>query len=259
MTIPSAIAPSAAPVPTTRPYSQWFEPHPSLKISLIDHLYNRLDGAYPHKWRSNFPDAQAIDNWAESWVEAFEEQGITPSDVLAGLKVCRSRYTWPPSCAEFIQACRPFADPSIAYHEAVVGLEARGRGAVGEWSHPAVFWAAKLLERDLMGQTYSQVKDCWAHALKAQMARTEWAEIPPPRQQLPAPGDGKLSKEAAAQMLRELDAAGIVKRPNAHFDHKRWARRIIAAVAQGDTTLTLAQVQMATDALGPTTGPPPIK
>src|SRR5205823_10890347 len=59
---------------TTRPYSKWFEPHPGLGISLMDHLFNRLDGAYPHKWRANFPDPQSVDNWQESWVEAFEER-----------------------------------------------------------------------------------------------------------------------------------------------------------------------------------------
>lgn len=246
-------SPQAAPI--TRPYSQWFEVHPDLGISLMDHLFNRLDGAYPFFWRSNFPDEQTIDNWQESWVEAFEEEGITPADVKAGLKVCRSRFAKPPSCAEFIQACRPFVDFAVAYHEAIAGLEARGKGELGEWSHPAVFWAATFLKRELQGQTYSSVKDRWSAALKAQMARTDWAEIPMPRPQLEAPGKATLSREGAQQMLRELEAKGILtrgvtKHATDKLDHLRWARRLLARDANGDKRLSHYQVNLAREALG---------
>lgn len=114
---------------STAPSSCWFDVHPSLNISMIEHLYNRLDGAYPHWWAANFSSEESLRNWAESWVEAFEEEGITPKDVAVGLKACRRRYQKPPSCAEFIQACKPFADPVPAYHEAIVGVEARKRGS----------------------------------------------------------------------------------------------------------------------------------
>lgn len=251
MTAP--VVPETAP--TTRPYSQWFEPHPDLGISLMDHLYNRLDGAYPHKWRANFPDEQAVDNWAESWVEAFEEEGITPNDVKSGLKACRNRFAWPPSCAEFVQACKPHGDAAAAYHEAIAGLEARGKGARGTWSHPAVFWAATMLQRELMGQTYASVKDRWAAALKAQLARTEWAEIPIPRPQLVAPGKGLASKEGAVAMLRELEASGLItkgvtKQVDDKFDHKRWARRLLERVEQGDKSIKIYQIDAARAALG---------
>lgn len=250
---------ATAPV-TTRPYSKWFEPHPGLGISLMDHLFNRLDGAFPDKWRRNFPDAQSIDNWMESWVEAFEEERITPDDVKVGLKVCRSRYAWPPSCAEFIQACKPATDAVSAYHEAVTGLEARGKGEMGVWSHPAVYWAATFMQRELMGQSYSSVKDRWAAILKAQMSRSEWAPIPQPRRQLPPPGQGKLSREHAQAMLRELEEQGvitraIVKSPDDHVDHRRWARRLLKRVADGDTTVTGLQEKLAREALGFGGGP----
>jgi len=255
----------AAPI-TTRPYSKWFEPHPGLGISLMDHLYNRLDGAYPNKWRANFKDEQAIDNWQESWVEAFEEEGITPDDVKAGLKACRSRYAWPPSCAEFIQACKPFADPVAAYHEAVAGLEARRKGEMGTWSNRAVYWAATYLQNELMGQAYSAVKDRWAAVLKGHLSQANHAEIPPPRQQLPAPGKTELSREAAAAMIRQLEEQGVVTRAivkapgdDFDFDHLRWARRIIKREANGDKSLTTLQVNSAREALGLTDaqGAPP--
>lgn len=99
---------------STQPFSKWFEVHPGLGISMMDHLYNRLDGAYPHKWRSAFQNQQVIDNWCESWAEAFEEEGITPNDIKAGLKACRNAFDWPPSCAEFIKSCKTIA-PNAAH------------------------------------------------------------------------------------------------------------------------------------------------
>lgn len=249
MTGPLTPSGAGGAVPSTRPYSHWFDVHQELGISLMDHLWNRLDGAYPKKWRDNFPGQQSIDNWCESWVEAFEEEGVTPADVRVGLKECRRRFAWPPSCAEFIQACKPFSDPAAAYHEAVAGLQARGKGELGVWSHPSVFWATGGLSRELMEQTYGQVKDRWAAALSRQLARGAWEDIPPPRLQLPAPGKGVLSKECAEQFLRDVGAAGIIKTPESS-DPKRWARRIMERAARGDKSLTLVQLHNAEEALG---------
>lgn len=235
--------------PSTRPYSQWFEVHPSLGIAFIDHLFNRLDGAYPHKWRSNFTNQQAIDNWAESWVEAFEEEGITAADVKSGLRECRKRFAWPPSCAEFIQACKPALDPLMAYHEAVAGLEARGKGEAGVWSHPAVYWAASLLRADLMGQTYAQVKSKWEQVLKGQMERTEWADIPPARIALPAPDTSPAAKELATKMVRELGATGVIKTGRDGINHKRWAQKIMDRLERKDKSLSMIQIQFAKLAL----------
>lgn len=218
-------------------------------ISVMDHLFNRLDGAYPGRWKANFPNEQAIQNWRDSWAEGFSEDGITLQEVAAGIKACRKMFAWPPSQAEFTKACRPVADASISYYEAVAGLEARGKGEMGTWSHPSVFWAATLMSRDLMTQTYSQVKDRWAAILKAQCERTEWAEIQPPRVALPAPGDAKLSAEAAGQMLRDLEAAGITKQSSDKFDHNHWAKKIINRIANGDKTIGLIQAKFAREAL----------
>ncbi len=137
----------------------------------------------------------------------------------------------------------------------MAGLEARAKGEFGDWSHPAIYWAATLLQRDLMGQAYGAVKDRWAAALAAQMARTEWAEIPVPRPQLAAPGMTKLSREGAAAMLRELEAKGLVtrgitKQAKDDFDHLRWARRILARVAAGDKNVESYSVTAASEALG---------
>lgn len=63
----------------------------------MDHLYNRLDGAYPGRWRKDFPDPQSVENWRESWVEAFEEEGITQAEVAVALrKVAPKEHQRPP-------------------------------------------------------------------------------------------------------------------------------------------------------------------
>jgi hypothetical protein len=241
-----------APVPhytiSTQPFSKWVEVHPALGISMMDHLFNRLDGAYPHKWRSNFPNQQAIDNWCESWAEAFEEEGITPDDVKAGLKACRSRYDWPPSCAEFIKACKPSVAPLVAYYEASAGMEARARGEIGKWSHPAIYWSAvKIGAFDLKNQTYSTLKVRWESALQNEMDKGNWEPVPKPLQALPAPGKTELSREGAKHMLSKLGASDALKPPT---DHKGWARNIMERHENGDRTPSALQVQFARDALG---------
>lgn len=231
----------------TRPYSRWFEIHPALGISSIDHLFNRLDGAYPHKWRSAFPNQIAIDNWAESWVEAFEQEGILPADVKVGLKACRNSYDWPPSCAEFVKACKPSVDPMVAYYEAIAGVQARKAGEIGKWSHPAIFWAAMPLAFDLGTQTFSQIKGRWEKALADQMEREEWAQIPAAVPALSAPGKASLSRENAAKMLDELGAAGVLK---PRSEHTQWYRDILAREKRGDKTLTMVQIKFAHEAAG---------
>ena len=236
--------------PSTRPYSQWFEPVAGLGIAFIDHLFNRLDGAYPHKWRSNFANQQAIDNWAESWVEAFEEERITPTDVKVGLRECRKRFAWPPSCAEFIQACRPGLDPLSAYYEAIAGLDARGKGELGTWSHPAIYWAAASMRKDLQSSTHAQVKDRWDVALKGQMSKEAWADIPPARLMLPPAEITQAEKERAEQMLRKLHLK-VTASPGADGrDPRAWAKRILERERTGDKTLMAIQVRFAREAMG---------
>lgn len=232
--------------PSTRPLSQWFDPVPSLGISFIDHLFNRLDGAYPHKWRSNFTNQQAIDNWAESWVEAFEEEGITPNDVKVGLRECRRRFAWPPSCAEFVQACRPHVDPLRAYYEAVAGVRARFAGEHGEWSHPAIYWAAMTMAVELREQSYSQAKARWESTLAQQLAKSVWDEIPRPHLQLTAPGKSTTSRETASAALKQL-IGSVVNKP-AGDDPRGWARRLLERERAGET-LTPTQTRMAREAL----------
>ena len=230
-------------------FTKWFE----LKIteekpegeSVMDRLFRRLDGAYPNKWRANFPTPDAIDNWRISWAETFEDEKITLEEIAKGLKYCKTKLEWPPSCSEFIKACRPAADSLKAYYEAIAGVQARNSGKAGDWSHPAIYWAAMPLSYDLGQQTYSQIKARWESAYDLQMERGEWPPIPAPTLALPAPGKSELSREKAKNMLEQLGASGILKTSS---EHTLWYRKILQRIKDGDKTVTLIQRAFAQDA-----------
>jgi hypothetical protein len=236
------------------PFSKWFDPHPKLENkSLMDHLYSRLDGLYPQKWRANFNGPESIENWSVVWAEAFEEEGISPAAIKGGLKACRSKFDWPPSCAEFIKACKPAVDPMTAYYEAIAGVKAREKGEVGNWSHPAVYWAAISVSAfDLKNSAYSQIRGRWEQALSEQMAKEEWPAIPAAMIALPAPGRADLSAEEAVKRIAELRAGDVLKTAASKTDHKLWAKHIMERLKRGDKTLSMIQIQFAKDALANT-------
>lgn len=102
---------------------QWLEPHAKLEgISLMDHLFSRLNGLYPNKWAASFKSDLAIEDWKLAWAESFDEDGITGAEVKEGIKHCRRMYDWPLSLTEFVKACRPNLSPEVAFTEAVKGI-----------------------------------------------------------------------------------------------------------------------------------------
>lgn len=173
---------------STSPPSVWLDPHPKLDgLALIDHLFNRLDGMYPHKWRSAFASDQAVANWRTAWSEALSDEGVTIEEVRAGLKACR-RQDWPPSFAEFFKACRPPIDYQSALIEAVEQMARRESGR-DRWSHPAIYWAAvKIGAYDMSRKTLKELDAEWRKAFGDQMAVGQWPEIPERFPALPAPG-----------------------------------------------------------------------
>ena len=231
---------------STAPFSKWFDVHPALGISMMDHLFNRLDGAYPIRWRSAYSNQQAIDNWMESWAEAFEDERITPDEVKAGLRAIRKMYDWPPSIAEFIKACRPSIDASVAYHEAVAGVNARERGDMGKWTHPAIYWAASCMAFDLKNTGASAIKQRWETALQAEMSKGEWSAIPAPMIALPAPGKTLTDRQEATAALKRIGASGIVQN---RVDHRNWIKEVFKRQEAGDETLPGISVRFAKEAL----------
>lgn len=165
---------------------------------------------------------------------ATELGKYTPEQLKAGVARLKTR-DWPPTLPEFEKLCQPTIDPMVAYYEAVHGVQARASGEMGNWSHPAIFWAAMPMSFDLGNQTFSQIKGRWENALTEQMARGEWAEIPKPMIALPAPGKSDLAREKASAMLAQLGAAGVLK---IRHEDTAWYRKILQRVKNGDKTVT---------------------
>lgn len=205
--------------------SRWTMPHPKLDgVAVIDHLFNRLNGSYPNKWRANFRDEHAIEDWRQAWAEAFDDEGITPDDVALGIKNCRRMFDWPPSLSEFLRACRPNLEPDVAFFEAVRGMQARRNGERGEWSHPAIFYAAVMVgQHDMLGCTYTHIEARWKKALSEQLALGRWDAVPTPAVALPAPGKDITNQAEGQKRIRELSAQAL----STGTDHKRWARKIL--------------------------------
>jgi hypothetical protein len=189
---------------STSPLSVWLEPHPKLDgLALIDHLFNRLDGMYPHKWRSAFANDHAVANWRMAWAEGFADEGITLEEVRCGLRACRSQ-DWPPSFAEFFKSCRPPIDSGAALIEAVEQMRRRDTND-DAWSHPAIYWAAaKIGSFDLLSRTTKDLEPIWRRELQDQMSKGEWSDIPRRVPALPAPGQQHTEAHAKAVMAEMM-------------------------------------------------------
>ncbi len=176
-------------------------------LTMMDRLFNRLDGSYPHKWRSAFANAQAIQNWREAWAEAFDEEGLTLDEVKAGIVTCRKLYDWPPSLPEFLKACRPAIDPERAFIEATEQMRLRDAGK-DRWSSPVVYWAAASIGQDLRNFPYQAISKRWAAALDFAEKRIRSGELPNEvpirRESLPAPGRQSVDAEQAAANIAKL-------------------------------------------------------
>lgn len=208
-------------------YLKWFEIHPKLGISMMDHLFNRLEGMYMQKWRSNFPSERSIDNWRAAWAESFEADGITLQEVGAAIAKLRATPNgWPPSLPEFISLCRPeVLPPDVlqAYYEALEGVRMRGARKFGAWSHPAIYWAAMPLSFELLNQTYSQVKNAWESAFKTQLAKGKWEPIPEPDPE-PAGLLAAPSRKDTEKVMRDL---GVAKALKPRTDHRAWISKVL--------------------------------
>lgn len=221
--------------------------------SPIDMLFGELHGMYGNQFLDKFRSGHAVDgldtgteNMKRVWTEKLRSRGMTVGDMKRGLAKC-DRVKFPPSWSEFLELCKPSVDPLVAYYEAVAGVQARAKGEMGIWSHPAIFWAATPLSFDLGNQTYSQIKPRWDRALAEQMERGEWEAIPEPLLALPEPAP--MSREEAAQRLQEVGAASVTKEPSTPTDHKRWARLAMEDLKHGGKRYPAVTYKMAKEAL----------
>lgn len=170
--------------------------------------------------------------------------GFSSAELKRGVDAL-DKQTFCPTLPDFMRLCRPPIDPLAAYYEAVEGVTARERGEVGNWSHPAIFWASVAVgAHDLKSSTYSHIKQRWETALQAEIDKGQWVAIPEPMIALPAPSRRETDRVVAAKVLAGLkDMSG-----NGKTDHRRWAQKILERVASGES-MPAVSVRMAKEAL----------
>jgi len=166
----------------------------------------------------------------ESWDQKLS--GLGERDVRRGLVACLRR-DWPPTLPEFLRLCCPWMDTEVAYHEAVHGMSCRRRGEMGEWSHPAVYWAAVgISSNDLLQSTYSSIKGRWEKMLLEEMAKGNWKPIPQVSVSLPAPKQTEADRVEAAKALKSMGADKIFDQSGK--DHRRWIGKLEERIAKGE-------------------------
>ena len=213
----------------------------SLPESWVERLFDRMLLSFGKKFTDQWggTDAQKLfDFWA------VELAGYSGEELKRGLKSMEDQ-DWPPSLPQFKKMCRPPVDTVHAYYEAISGLQARAKGEIGTWSHPAIYWAATGMTFDLLNQTFSMVKQRWEKALGDQMEKGAWEPVPPAFIALAAPGK-EWTKKAAGETLKAIGAADLLQPKT---DHKRWAKVIMKRHEEGDKSLTPLQVRFAREAL----------
>lgn len=181
----------------------------------------------------------------EAWNQMLA--GFTEAEARVGIVACLSR-DWPPTLPEFIRLCRPWMTPEVAFHDAVTGMTARRRGEIGNWAHPAIYWAAVAVgTHDLLNCGYAVLKSRWERAFGDEMARGQWHPVPTPAPALPSPGATQATPEEAAKALKAMGAGAILN--EAGRDPRRGAKRILDAVKKGGaqyspTVIAMAQAAM---------------
>ena len=234
-------------MPSIQPLNEWLSPRKALDgLSLMDHLFNRLDGAYPGRWRAAFQGgAQSVENWRSAWVEAFLEEGITPSEVKAGIAACRKLYDWPPSINEFIKACRPDRTEALFIQaQRLVFIPVDDRNYAGD---AVLYWSIQRFgEHDLKtatnagGSRWRQVvAEVIDHGRRGLLPI-----IPVRREQLPEPGQASISSPEVDRRIKSV--VGSKLNP---IGDKAWAERLKARHEAGEK-LSLTQFDAFHVALG---------
>jgi hypothetical protein len=166
------------------------------------------------------------DQWSSVDPEKMEEwwcrnlTGFTRREFKRGL-LAMEKLAWPPTLPEFKKLCR--IDSLNAYYEALEGIQAREKGEVGVWSHPAVFWAAMPLSFDLKHKSFTDMRLRWEKALNDEFDKGQWEPIPQPMKML----EYNRSDDSAEKAQAFLKSVGMEKFGK-NKSALEWAYKILA-------------------------------
>lgn len=213
-----------------------------IPASWVDALFTKMFALYGNKFADMWRDFD-IDSIKSTWAQELGK--LSRDELTKGVNSLIDQ-EWPPTLPQFMKICRKDIDPLAAYYEAVNGVVARERGEIGEWSHPAIFWASvKVGAFDLKGQSYQQIKSRWETALQAQIDAGAWNAIPEALIALPAPAT-QATAAIADKFMAEID---VIKTAESKVDHKNWAKLILQRNKTGDKSLSHIQISFAKEAM----------
>lgn len=178
-----ALSPDGKPVPL-----HWVE-------DLFARLSAILGGSMSNVYASADPERVK-----REWAEALA--GFSAEEVKRGIAGTRVR-KFPPNLPEFLHLCRPALDSETAWLEAEEGMRMHGLERRFEWSHPAVYWAAREMQFELRTGNHAQHRRRWDRTLALEWAKGAWASPPDPTQKcLPAPQEAEGPMSDAARIAR---------------------------------------------------------
>lgn len=181
-----------------------------MSLSPVEHILAEMKmlfgNLFDNQWKG-VDYGEMISFWEKRLSGYTNDELRRGFNALEGLK-------YPPTLPEFMQLCRPPIDPMKAYHEAVKGVRERHEGRMGEWSHPAIFWASASMAYDLMNKPLSAVEAMWKSKLNEELSKTSWQPIPEISPRLPEPprnreqGKKEYSKVLQKYGMKEPEARG---------------------------------------------------
>ena len=116
-----------------------------LPTPLVEQVFTRLTAQLGAKIADLYAGVDPVNVKAE-WADGLA--GYSYDEIMRGLKACQTRI-FPPTLGEFCRFCRPALDPETAWLEAQACMAQREAGAVGDWTHAAVFRAAQAMGFEL--------------------------------------------------------------------------------------------------------------
>jgi hypothetical protein len=166
-------------------------------------LFDRLKGQLGSKIDDLYATAKPAVVQREWAMGLFD---FCAEEIERGLAACRGR-RFAPTLGEFANCCRPSLDAEVAWTEAEEGLKARRQGEHGEWSHPAVYRAARVMSETLRLGNYRANRNRWEHVLRTEFAKGFVEPVPP----VPVPiVNNPTLSPMPARIREQLVRAGIL-------------------------------------------------
>ena len=194
--------------------------------SAVEHILMEMKMLFGNQFEKQWGSIE-FPQMIQFWERKLE--GFTREELFRGYRAL-TKLKFPPTLPEFMALCRPPVDKVKAYHEAVKGMQERKLGRKGEWSHPAIFWAASRMAFDLLNMTYQQCKARFERELDKELEATTWQEIPEASHALPPP---KVDREKAkADAEAALQRIGYQQKKADRGD-TGWIRRNLKRLQEG--------------------------